>query len=73
MDILNLLLLLRVSSICRQPLTDLLDAWQRSPLGRNTFRDWAVSEGPAKELEGGGLPDDGLQRVIANIRASEPG
>jgi len=63
LDLLNWMLLLRISTLTDTSVPDLLDSWQKSDLARNTFRDWALLDGPGRDLPGGGLPDDWRGRV----------
>ena len=42
LDLANWMMLLRISTLTATSVPDLRDAWQRSPLGRTSFREWAV-------------------------------
>ena len=63
LDLLGFLTLLGVSTATGVGVPDLLDQWQRSPLARNEFREWALRDGPARQLPGGGLPNDAWPRI----------
>lgn len=63
LDLLGYLTLLTVAAARKVSVPEILDQWQRSTLARNEFREWAIIDGPAKGLPGGGLPDDWRRRV----------
>ncbi len=63
MDLLNFNLLLRACVLLDVGIGRLIDEWQNSGLGRNTFRAWFLLSGRGKGLEGGGLPDDWIERI----------
>lgn len=63
LDLLSYLNLLRIAVARNICVPDLLDQWQQSTLARSEFREWALIDGPAKGLPGGGLPDDWQYRV----------
>jgi hypothetical protein len=69
MDLVSFLYLLTTSSKTGDSIPKLLDEWQQSGLARNTFRDWALIDGPAKGLPGGGVPEDWQQRVLGLLEA----
>jgi len=70
MDLLNFQLLLNVSRHERRTVPETIEAWQSSALARNTFREWALRDGPASHMPGGGLPADWQRRVLAYIGQS---
>jgi hypothetical protein len=63
LDLLNFHLLLRLSERCSLPLTALAQQWLDSSLGANSFRDWATTDGPARDVPGGGQADDWHARL----------
>ena len=67
MDLLNFQLLLNVSRHERRTVPEIIEAWQGSALARNTFREWALRDGPAGHMPGGGLPADWQARVLAYL------
>ena len=65
LDLLSYLNLVSVASARNISVPDLLEQWQQSTLARHEFREWAIIDGPARRLPGGGLPDDWRRRVYA--------
>lgn len=63
MDLLNFNLLLRACALLDVGIGRMIDEWQDSGLGRNTFRAWFLLSGRGKGVGGGGLPDDWMERI----------